>query len=557
MPIETPVKRLLSLVFTLLLFSASSLAQTLLFSTGFEPNTQLCYNGACVAGGTNVLNLAGSFGSAVSLTPFPALSGTDNSTGFTFPLPEFGGPASQNGIRVESAGSGNWNGYFNDYIDTNASDCHSGSQCLYMEMENFTTNICCPQQPVGQASLGQTVRELYERFWIKLPSSWDTVQANYNSYSNESFMYFKTLDDFRIEPGIWSAASYCRSGSSPGSCTWYAHSEVDDGAINGDKGYDDPVTGTFIADPDAAFKYGFGNNYSYNVASGNWHLVEVYLKRSPYPNDGRYFYSVDGHVGLDYYGQTMGAMTEDIQDLGYLTQYDGLYPDIRWVDDWQIWSTIPCSALPCQSNGVGQSSALAGEAMPTYTTYNGAIGAVNVPFSYYLGTNVAPASYSFGGSGNGISGLPAGLSYNNSTQLITGTPTSTTSCTYNSTPIACQYMITLSNSEGDTSFIPLFIMINSSVQTPVIKYLWADGGTIKWAVMGAGTVSLSINNGVGAINNTNNQAMNGSVTVSNTGTYTLTASNSAGSVSATVAVTTTTTAPTAPNPPTGLAATVN
>jgi len=286
MPLKTPVKRLLSLVFTLFLFSASSLAQTLLFSTGFEPNTTL----------NSLPSSSFSCGSGCSM--FLGFSGTDNSTGFTFPLPQFGGSASVNGIRIEADGSGAWNTNYNDSIDTNAADCHSGSQCLYMEMMNYPNMICCPQQPVGQASLGQPLREFYERFWLKFPSSWSTVQANYGGFSSESIVYFKTEDDYRVEPAIWTDGSMCSSGTN---CTQYGHAEVDDGAIASDKGYADPVTGTFIADPNANFKFTFVNNQSYNITNGTWHEVEFYLKRSPYPNDGRYFMAIDGHVVLDYY----------------------------------------------------------------------------------------------------------------------------------------------------------------------------------------------------------------------------------------------------------------
>jgi len=530
------LKRLLP-VALIFVVSASCFAQTLLFSSGFEPNTTLSSINFGMDGAGHWLSF----------------SGTDNSTGQSWTNPPF--TANYWGARVETvsiSGTPSATGYFVDEIDTTASDCHSGSQCLYLEIGDIPSGTCCAQQPgPGVASLTQTINEFYERFWMKYPSSYLTSVENANSYEADSITYWKTADDYRIEPDIFvtSGVDYFRG-----------HLQSDTGGIGATCPYYDPTTLATEAPGGNCTNFTYANidNDEYQVPAGSWFLVEFYFKRSVNP-DGRIFLAI-GCAGLtssgctssgmhvigDYTGITMGPYGQAIEDFGFMQQYnDGVYPEPKWLDDWQIWSTIPCAALPCgYATSGGGSPAATPPTSPT--SYAGAIGAVGVPFSYQLtGTN-SPTEFQAGS-------LPAGLSLNTSTGLISGTPTAA--------GITGPSQFNMLNGSGKGGQM-LEFNITSSVQVPSIAYFWCNPcttpATLKWVTMGAGTVSLSINNGVGTVSGPNGSV---SVSPSSNTTYTLTAANSAGSTTTTAfgnAATATVTVGSgnSPSPPSSLTATV-
>ena len=522
MPIKTPVKRLLPFALILIL-AVPCLAQTLLFKSGFEPNTTLDPVPNVTANGSSF---------------WINFHGTDNSSGFTWPFSTWA--AASNGIRLNSSiNSGDsLQNHFADYIDTNAANAHGGSHSLYLEIMNYSNGSCCPQAwpGLGGVSSSTPIREFYERFWLKYPTSFLTQMTNYNNYMWDSVMYQKTPADYRFEPNVWisSSANYLRG-----------HMPTDPGGINATCPRSDPVTFVVITQAGncGSWTYADFDNNEYQIPMGQYNLVEIYERRSPNP-DGRYFYAINGHVIGDYSGNTAitrGPYGSDIQDIGFFGQYSDVFPLIEWVDDWEIWSTIPCTKLPCGSMALpGSGGGPVVTPPPTLTSYEGAVGAVGVPFSYQIQAINSPTSFS--GS------VPAGLSLNTSTGLISGTPTSATNCTFNGSPISCQYTFQVSNASGKTA-LNMGFYINGSLQAPTIPYFWSSGNTLKWVTLGAGTVSLSINNGVGSVS-----GPNGTVNVSSAATYTLTATNSAGSASKSVAVTVGSGGTV--NPPTGLTATV-
>ena len=108
----------------------------LLYASGFESNTSLSAINFDMTGSGYWLTLSGT-----------ACSGTDsygNSCNFSWTNPPF--TANYWGLRVETvsvSGSPSATGYFVDDIDTTAADAHSGSQSLYMEIENIPSGSCC------------------------------------------------------------------------------------------------------------------------------------------------------------------------------------------------------------------------------------------------------------------------------------------------------------------------------------------------------------------------------------------------------------------------------
>jgi hypothetical protein len=308
--------------------------------------------------------------------------------------------------------------------------------------------------------------------------------------------------------------------------------------------YSDPVTGTTQTGCNAyygnPYMYGYSINNAISVPVGTWFEVEFYIKRST-GLDGRVFAAINGQTVADFNGPNYGADLDEIQDMYWQNLYSNLIPASWYIDDFEVWSASPCTTLPC-GTVTGAGGGYGGAVPPAITSWRGAIGAVGTPFYYQIKGTGGPTSYS-----TGFTGLPAGLSLNTSTGLISGTPTT-----------AGKTLMTMqANNSVGSGKNPLTIQINNGIVTPVIRNFMSGVGIIQWDVMGTGNVTLFIDPGVGTITNTNNQAMSGSVRVSptSTTTYTLTATNSAGSVSKSVTVTVA--GSTGPYPPTGLTAIVH
>jgi hypothetical protein len=535
----------------ILIFAVPSLAQNLLFKTGFEGTTQLCYNGSCAGVNANAVPSLGYSGSA---SIFLSFSGNDTSSDFygngtnsdwsAFKIYSWG---QHPGIRVDSANtSGTYSNNFDDEIIN--SGCHSGSQCLKLKMYNYSNSICCPQQPIGETDLsGTPITDFYERFWIKYDPSWLTAINNFAGYNADSIVYWKSLDDYRIEPNIGTNNSNIVNGN----YVLHSHFQADGGGIRGTDNQSgdycpwyDPVTFAIINQGSTGnvcyTMYDSVDNTEYQLSIGSWHLVEYFFqRRDPV---GRMGLAIDGHVISDANVLTYGPYAENIQDFGFLQMYDAPYPEIKYIDDWEIWDGIPCSNFPCQSatgSGGGPVTTPPPAVHLPQTSYNGVVCTVGTPCSWQMTTT--PAASSFGTQGGSF---PPGMSLNTSTGVVSGTPTSSGTfemamSAFNSSGKAVQYA---------------YFNVDNTLQRPRIAYFWANGNTLNWITMGTG-VSLSINNGIGPVS-----GPNGFMAVS-AGTYTLTATNGAGSTSTTVRGASATATVTAggtspPSAPTGLTATV-
>ncbi|WP_165420076.1 beta strand repeat-containing protein [Edaphobacter modestus] len=191
------------------------------------------------------------------------------------------------------------------------------------------------------------------------------------------------------------------------------------------------------------------------------------------------------------------------------------------------------SVLGCASSGASSTSQATSPAKVVYpqTTITAAVGqAITADTPTVTGT---ATSYAVSPA------LPAGLSLNTSTGAISGTPTA----------VATQatYTITASNSAGSTS-ATIQVTVNSAVVPPsnlvypqttitaaVGQAITADTPTVtgtatSYAVSPALPAGLSLNTSTGAISGMPTAA-------AAQATYTITASNSAGSTSATIQIT--------------------
>ena len=185
-----------------------------------------------------------------------------------------------------------------------------------------------------------------------------------------------------------------------------------------------------------------------------------------------------------------------------------------------ITSTAPGSPLLVGLAGTGQTS----QSTPAITSAPTANGTVGTAFSYQIAATNSPTSY-------GATGLPAGLSVNTSTGLISGTPTAAGTST-----------VTLSatNSTG-TGNATLSLTI--SVPAPVISSATTANGTVGTAFSYQITATNSPASygatglPAGLSVNTSTGLISGAPTASGTSTVTLSATNSTGTGNATLTLT--------------------
>ena len=162
-----------------------------------------------------------------------------------------------------------------------------------------------------------------------------------------------------------------------------------------------------------------------------------------------------------------------------------------------------------------------------FTSANTASGAVSTPFSFQLTSNVASATFS-------ASGLPAGLKIGSKTGLISGTPTS---------PGIYAVTVTASSATMIASQL-LSITINGGVAAPTSLSLTPLTGTVGTAYIGAlkvrGSGPLTFTASplpAGLSLSSNSNFITGTPTTAGVTTVTLTATNTFGTISATVTFT--------------------
>lgn len=150
-----------------------------------------------------------------------------------------------------------------------------------------------------------------------------------------------------------------------------------------------------------------------------------------------------------------------------------------------------------------------------------ATATVGSAFSYTITANNSPTSY-------GATGLPAGLSVNPASGVISGTPTTDGSFTVN---------LSASNAGGTgTRTLTLTINATPAITTPPQSQTVAAGSSVTFSVVGAGTAPLSYQwrkDGTNLNGITGSSYTIPSVQASHAGSYTVVVSNVAGSVTST------------------------
>jgi hypothetical protein len=283
----------------------------LLFKTGFEGTTTL-----------------GDISGNAPLAIFQSFSGTDTTTGFSWPL-NVGNPfPGATGILTvpNSGSSGPLANYFSNAIQSVQGHTGSLTNALLLYLNGFPQDSCCAQDEFGAAGLAGNLTSLYFRLWVKLPSDLLTQIQTYQDNFFRTMFFFKTHTDYRIESYIF--------GDANGVPYWFAHGD------NNADGRTQPYQ-----------EYWGVSNNTVPVPINQWFLLEIYFKRST-ANDGRFFWAVNGQTLGDRLGPNYGVNNEQILEIAYQDVYQNWFPAFQWIDDLEIWDSPPCAALPCGPGNV-------------------------------------------------------------------------------------------------------------------------------------------------------------------------------------------------------------
>lgn len=496
-----PVKRFLPV---LALFLAGGLPQILLaqqvFKSGFENNTTI--------GPDNGFGGSGFFQS---------VTGTDTSTGYTWPLNLWG--AQQMGIHLdpEDGYTDADTSHFLNEIVTMTGHTGASTKALHMKIFGYDNNSCCAQDVLEANTFSTPIHDEYFRIWVNISSQLLTnFAANSNDF--EVLWEWKTLNNTRVGTNINN------SGGTP-----YWSFQTDDLGRSMACQYEDPNTGATYSGCSTYVNLWqiYGRQKSLPVPIGQWFLLEVWQHRS-IGQDGRYAYAVNGTLVYDYRGPNYGLGNEEVTNSYYMNMYGAQFPKEWWLDDIEVRDSLPpgCSAFPCGVNETG--SPVTAPVPPYMTSPRGAIGVVGKSFTYQItGATVSGSIAKY----EATSGLPPGLSLDQTTGLISGTPAAAG---------RYFYFLQLDNNVGDISnYTVIFEINNPATSPPTISSFTATPSSISagqwsqlnWAQSGADT--LTINQGIGNVNGMDPLPVNpGSTT-----TYTLTACNGAGCVNASTTVT--------------------
>jgi len=303
-------------VLALMALALGASAQTRLFSSGFEGNTTL-----------------EAIPSSATSDDYQHFSGSDSTTGYTWPMSFWNDYAVSTGMHPIVGGSNLVSSYINNYIETVTGHTGSSTRALRMNITGPAPGFCCIQSTFQVAGMTQPVTDYYTRFWVKLnPELLTQVQANGGNFWR-TLQELKTTTDYRIATFI--------VGNSSGIPSWRV---IVDNNPNG------------TLPPCPAGACWSADNTSVGIPANQWFLMEYYLHRST-GSSGRFFWAVNGQTLVDHYGPTYGANQENINFLALLNLYgDGnnMSPAYQWIDDVEVWDVPPCATLPC---GAGSGTA--------------------------------------------------------------------------------------------------------------------------------------------------------------------------------------------------------
>jgi hypothetical protein len=229
------------------------------------------------------------------------LTGTDTTTGFTWPISVLGSNFS--GIHRVNDDKGK---AIDNKIVSIENASKKNTNALFQKV-NYDVQVT--QTPLQINNIKENPKELYMSYWMKTDDTslkgkdkwraiWEYKTKNYASYKNGFRMIAFMATDYEGKP-YWM--------------------------FQGDIGPQQPIWQK--------------ENYDLPLIMNEWFKVDFYIKWSPTSN-GYAFMKINGKLIGEHYGPT----THNADDLDFimLTQvYGNSYPMYQWIDDIEIWNGIP------------------------------------------------------------------------------------------------------------------------------------------------------------------------------------------------------------------------
>ena len=228
------------------------------------------------------------------------IRGTDSKTGFSWPITILG--ASESALHFIDDDNQNalmWE------IQTVTGHDGQPTRALY-NIEYYKTDAT--QCPYEILNITEGTKDLYIKFWIKLDSSSLTQQNMWRTFFEWKTKDYAEGTGFRLISFIYT--------DDDGIPYWH---------WQGDANPQNPVWEI--------------DNRTVVVPREEWFLTEFYWHWSE-GEDGRALWKINGQVIGDHYGPT--TLNSKPIDFIMLTQiYGDANPKYQWVDDIEIWDTIP------------------------------------------------------------------------------------------------------------------------------------------------------------------------------------------------------------------------
>lgn len=230
------------------------------------------------------------------------IEGTDSETGFSWPIEVLG--ASESALHCIDSDDGK---AVNVRIETVIGHDGKPTKALY-SIEEYNTNVT--QCPYEILNITEGRKDLYIKFWIKL----DEESLN-EADKWRTFFEWKTKDygkgtGFRLISFIYT--------DDDGQPYWHWQGDTD------------PMHPVWEID-----------NRDIPVPENEWFLTEFYWHWSE-GDDGRALWKINGEVVGDYYGPST-SNSKPISFIMLAQIYGNANPKHQWVDDIEIWDSIPNS----------------------------------------------------------------------------------------------------------------------------------------------------------------------------------------------------------------------
>jgi len=280
---------------------------------------------------------------------YQPITGTDNSTGFSWPPNVWGGAGTWNKggfaqlIADTNISSSTIDNYVSNQLETVTGPDGNPTTALYMEVSgsDHQGNNSRQDPYIITPDVSKAQGDLYIREWIKLQPNLKS-QLKSGQFSDGSWGDWRVVAEWKTGGQAMGGANACV----PGAPSWGGDYRIIVFVImDGNGNLFWRMQGDNVANGGMPYKvYWQTDNHSLPVPVGEWFKFEWFWHRSA-GSDGRAWAAVNGKVIADHYGPNMGQYNCNINRIIPTTVYTGGYfPASQWVSDLEIWDGFPADA---------------------------------------------------------------------------------------------------------------------------------------------------------------------------------------------------------------------